>query len=68
MESAQEDLPRINLHALLDQKGWLLLSRTSSLKTALLDEFHNSPTGISKTYSRLNANVTWKGMKKDFIT
>lgn len=58
-------------NGILYHKNRIVISSKSALKNALLDEFHTSPmgghTGISKTYSRLPANVTWKGIKKDVI-
>lgn len=45
------------------------MSKDSPLKLTLFKEYHSTPIGgdeeISKTYSRLNANVTWEGMRKD---
>lgn len=50
------------INGIFYHKSKVLLSPASALKDSLLAEFHTSPTGghagISKTYSRLNANVT----------
>lgn len=49
--------------------GKLVLSRDSALKLTSVEEYQNTPTGgyigVAKRSSRLNANVTWEGMKKD---
>lgn len=70
----QELLTQSNNHSditcinyILYHKNPILLTPILALKSALLEEFHSSPmggnAGTSKTYSLLNTNITWKGMK-----
>lgn len=56
----------------ISRSGKPVLNESSSLKLLLLQEFHNTPTGghanIVKTFSYLNVNVFWEGMKKIFLS
>lgn len=50
-------------------KNRFFLSKDSALKTLMLQEFHESPTGghtgAERTFLRLTANFYWLGMRRD---
>ena len=63
-------------HPDLEDRGGILLDRgcirvpaDGSLRSKLLEHFHNTPEagheGVLRTYKRLSNSCTWPGMKKD---
>ena len=58
-----------NRDGILLDRGRIRVPAVSSLRTRVLDHFHNTPEagheGVLRTYKRLSKSCTWPGMRRD---
>ena len=70
VEKHQSDIPNFSLNqGVLQFKGMLVISKTSSLLPTILHTYHDSVfrghSGLLRTYKRITGELYWNGMKSD---